>query len=241
MKSVFEKLAGPFKEFGFFAGLLYGIDRILVQSHSGFRLYNYELMVQPITDKPLIPQNLSKSIEIREIERGDPVLVWMPVPPEILKSRFEQPTVCLGAFQKGKIIAYLWLCFGPYQEDEVRCTFVPLPETEAVFDFDLYVAPESRLGIGFLGIWDGASKYLRARGIRFSFSRVSRYNLASRRAHKHFGWKRVGRALYLKARWCQIMVATIAPYLHLSFSQSGSPLIRLRPGALLQELPGSNA
>ena len=48
---MWSKLAGPFREFGFFAGLLYAIDRVLRRLSPNLRLYAYELMVQPITDK----------------------------------------------------------------------------------------------------------------------------------------------------------------------------------------------
>ena len=155
----------------------------------------------------------------------------MPVPAEILERRFRQPTRCLGAFQNGRFVGYMWLCFGPYEEDEVRCTFVPQPATEAAWDFDMYVFPGDRLGLGFARLWDEANRYLRERGVRFSCSRVSRYNTASRRAHEHFAWKRLGRALYLKGRRWQGMTATVFPYLHLSFGEYARPRLELRADA----------
>ena len=44
-----QKLAALFKEFGFFAGLLYLSDRFLASISPSLRLYFYDIMVQPIT------------------------------------------------------------------------------------------------------------------------------------------------------------------------------------------------
>jgi hypothetical protein len=231
-----DKLTSPFKEFGFFAGLLYAIDRVFLRLSPHLRLYFYELMVQPIPEKPLLPVRFAKGIEIREIKCGDPELDLMPVRPEIKQLRFEQNAICLGAFQKGKFIGYIWFCFRAYEEDEVRCTFMLTPEDQAVFDFDLYLFPEYRMGLGFIGIWNGANAFLRSRGIKFTFSRVTRFNLASRRAHEHLGWKCVGRTVFLQVWRFEFMVATIFPYLYASLRKSGRARLRLRPDALLSEI-----
>jgi len=208
------------------------VSRLLSRTSPNLGLFYYELMVQPITDKPLIMGRLARLVETREIKQADPEIEFMPVRPEILESRFKQNAICIGGFQKGKFIGYIWFCFRGYEEDEVRCRFVLTPEAESVFDFDLYIFPEHRLGLGFLGIWDGASRFLRSHGIRFSFSRLTRFNLASRRAHEHLGWKRAGSALFFKAWRMQVMVATVFPYLHLSLRNSGRPQLRLHADAL---------
>lgn len=227
-----HKLTSPFKEFGAFAGLLYLLDRLLVRISPKLRLYFYEIMVQPIPDQPLLPPRLTRHLEMREIRRGDPEVALMPARPDIKESRFAQQALCLGAFQKGRLIGYIWFCFRSYEEDEVRCTFVLTPEAAAVFDFDLYIFPEHRLGLGFAGIWNGANGFLRSRGIRYTFSRLTRFNLASRRAHQHLGWKRIGHTLFLHAGRLQVMAATIFPYLHLSLRKSGRVRLRLRPDVL---------
>lgn len=231
-----DKLTSPFKEFGLLAGLLYVIDRVFLRISPSLRLYFYELMVQPIPEKPLLPVRFAKGIEIREIKRGDPEVDLMPARPEIKESRFEQNAICLGAFQKGKFIGYIWFCFRAYDEDEVRCTFVLTPEDQAVFDFDLYLFPEYRMGLGFIGIWNGANAFLRSRGIKFTFSRLTRFNLASRRAHEHLGWKCVGRTVFLQVWGFEFMVATIFPYLYLSLRKAGRARLRLRPDILLSEV-----
>jgi hypothetical protein len=226
------------REFGLFAGLLYTIDRLFSRLSTELRLYVYQLMVQPIPDRPLLSARFTKQLEIREIGRGDPEVALMPARPEIKESRFRQNAICLGAFHKGRFIGFIWFCFGAYEEDEVRCTYVLPAGDRAVFDFDLYLFPEHRMGIGFIGLWNGANEFLRNRGVRFSFSRLTRFNVASRRAHDHLGWKRVGNAIFLRAWGLEFMVATVSPYLHISLAKSQRVRLRLPPDVLLSEVLG---
>ena len=66
----------------------------------------------------------------------------MPARPEIKEARFRQNALCLGTFVKGQLVGYIWFCFGSYEEDEVRCTYVLVNPNQSVFDFDLYILPE---------------------------------------------------------------------------------------------------
>jgi hypothetical protein len=229
---MFRRLTSSFREFGLFAGLLYAIDRVFCRLSPGLRLYFYHLMVQPIPDKPLLPARLTRQLEIREVKRGDSEVAVMPARPDIKESRFEQNAICLGAFRNNQFIGYIWFSFSAYEEDEVRCTYVLPAWGQAVFDFDLYLFPEHRMGIGFIGIWNGANEFLRSRGIKFSFSRLTRFNVASQRAHDHLGWKLVGRTVFLKVWDLQLMVATIFPYLHLSAGKTQRVRLKLRPDVL---------
>jgi hypothetical protein len=231
---ILQRLLSPFREFGLFAGLLYMMDRAMGRLSSRLRLFYYELMVQPIPEAPILPERLGHLIEVREIREGDAELDRMAVRPGVLPARFRQNAVCLGAFQKGELVGYMWFCHGAYEEDEVRCTFVVTPQAEAVFDFDFHIFPEHRLGLGFAALWDGANRLLRGRGVRHSFSRVSRFNLASRNAHAHLGWKLAGRAFFLQAWRCEVGVATVYPFVHVSIRESSRMPLRLRPDALLE-------
>ena len=230
-----QRFAGPFREFGFFAGLLYAIDRTFIRLFPACRLYFYEIMVQPIPDTALLPPRFSKQLEIREIKQGDAEVNFMPPPPAIKEFRFRQNALCLGAFRKGELIGYIWFCLRSYDEDEVRCTFVLTPADESVFDFDLYLFPEHRMGLGFVGLWNEANKFLHSRGIRYAFSRLTRFNLASRRAHQHLGWKRVGRTIFLQTGPVELMVGTISPYFHVSLAKSSRVRLKLSPDVLLAD------
>ena len=228
-----RRITSPFREFGLFAGLLYSVDRLLVRISPLVRLYFYELMVQPIGTKQLLPSRLTSRLQWREIRRGDPEIELMPARPEIKQSRFDQNAVCIGAFLDGQLIGYLWLCFKAYEEDEVRCTYLTTPAELAVFDFDLYVLPEHRMGLGFLGVWSGVSEFLKSRGVKYTFSRLTRFNVASRRAHEHLGWKRVGRVMFIRIGAAELMVGSVFPYLHLSVAQDNRVKLMLKPEILL--------
>jgi hypothetical protein len=184
-------------------------------------------MVQPLGDKPLLPERFSKRLEVREIRAGDPALELMPPPARIRQARFAQQAVCLGGFRDGRLIGYLWFCRGAYDEDEVRCTYVIAPENDSVFDFDFYIFPEYRMGVAFAALWQGAAEYLRARGVRHTFSRLTQFNLSSRRAHDHLGWRPVGRAIFVQLGPVELMAATLPPYLHVSLPSTRRVRLRL--------------
>lgn len=232
--SLVKKFVAPFREFGPVDGVLYAIDRALSTLSPRLHLHVYDLMVQPIVDKPLLPRRLNTRFEIREIKAGDPEISRMPVRPEVMEARLAQHATCLGAFKNGVFIGYMWFCNPAYDEDEVRCTYLLGPVQESVFDFDFYLFPEHRMGLGFAALWNGANEFLRNRGIRYTFSRLTRFNKASRRAHEHLGWKVVGCALFLQAWNLEIMLATLSPYFHVSTAKANRVELTLVPDVLKQ-------
>ena len=227
-----SRISGPFKEFGLFGGSLYVVDRVLGMLSARTRLYYHYWMVQPIANKPLLPEKYLEEVTIRKVEQGDPLLERMPIRPEILRSRFEQNAICLALFMKGDFAGFIWFCFGRYEEDEARCTFVLEPEKESVFDFNLYLFPKYRGGIGFLALWDCASRYLRERGIRYSYSRLTAYKQRSAKSHSHFGWKRLGTAVVLRLWALEVIFASRAPYIYVSLKDSSRLPIKLTAEAL---------
>lgn len=237
MSRLLQRLKAPFDEFGWAAGTLYLIDRALRSASSKLGLQVYEFMVQPINGQPLLPASLARNLSFEEIGPDHPDLAQMPALEDIKRRRFEQGARCLGAYRKGELIGYLWYAAGRYEEDEVRCDYVLEDAAASVFDFDLYVLPKHRLGIGFLGIWHGANEVLAARGVRYTFSRLTRFNTASRRAHAHLGWKRVGSGVFLCLGQVEVMASTLAPYLAVTFRRGQRVTLRLRPDVLMQPAP----
>lgn len=233
--SLLQRLAGPFREFGAVAGSLYMIDRAMRSLSPRLGLQVYEFMVQPIGGKPLLPPNLSKNLTVRPIREGDPEVAAMPAREEIKARRFEQGAHCLGTYRKGQLIGYMWYARERHEEDEVRCDYVLAEPATSVFDFDFYVLPQHRLGVGFLGVWHGANEVLSAQGVRYTFSRLTRFNTASRRAHAHLGWKRVGSGVFLQAWGLEVMVSTVAPYAAITFGPRQRVTLRLRPDVLERE------
>ena len=220
------------KELGLISAFLYGLDRVLVRLGTGIRIFRYDLVAQPVPGQRRVALPRGRSFVVREIGRSDPALRAMPLTPAVVDYRLRQPTVCLGAFKGEQLIAYLWLCLGPYEEDEVRCRFVPIPEGEAVWDFDVYVFPVYRSGRVFARLWDEANCYLHARGVGWSMSHISAFSPNSLAAHRRLGARRIGHANFLRWRGVQIMMASVPPYLHLALGGSRHPEVRLcGPGA----------
>jgi hypothetical protein len=228
---LWRRALGPFKEFGLWAGTLYVLDRGLRTLSPQLGLYVYELMEQPIDGRPLLPARLAQNLEFVEIGSGHPAIAQMPALPEIKASRFAQGSRCLGVYRRGVLLGYIWWCPKRYDEDEVRCTFQLQPADASVFDFDLYVLPEHRLGIAFMAIWHGANQWWHAMGVRHSFSRVTLFNLPSRRAHARLGGRRVGRAFFLQLWGVEAMVSTTRPYVGMSWRAGRRMVLKLLPSS----------
>ena len=96
------------------------------------------------------------------------------------------------------------------------------------------------MGLAFVALWNGANAFLSSRGIRYTFSRLTRFNTASRRAHRHFGWKHVGRALFLQLGRFEMMLATVAPFAGISFAATSRLRLTLWPD-VLKASPGTPA
>lgn len=227
-----RRVLGPFKEFGLWVGALYVVDRLLRSVSPQLGLYVYELMVQPITGKAMLPANLAKNLQFVEIGPGHPDLALMPARDDIKQARFEQGAQCLGVYRKGQLLGYIWFSTDRYLEDEVRFTYELAVPAQSVFDFDLYVLPEHRLGIAFMAIWHGANLYLHRKGVRYTFSRLTRFNLASRRSHARLGWGRVCRTAVLKLGRIELQIVDMRPFVRLVWRAEQRTTLRLWPTVL---------
>jgi hypothetical protein len=221
-------LAQMLQQWGWFNLGLFVLNRIIVTlSRGSWRLYRYHLIAQPVPSAALLPSGRGKKIEIRLIDEQDEVIGQFPRPAEAIRERFRQGAKCLVAFKEGQFVGFLWLLLGSYQEDEVRARYTPLPKERAAWDFDVYVEPDCRLGFTFLRLWDEANKFLTDKGISWSCSRISAFNTGSLNAHAHFGTLSLGSAIFFYAGRCQVTIASIPPYFHLSSYPGSFPEFRL--------------
>ncbi|MDD2720468.1 MAG: hypothetical protein PHH47_04095 [Gallionella sp.] len=138
-----------------------------------------------------------QSIEVRELYRDDPLCLQLGRPAEVIQARFDQGGHCYAAFRKGQLAGYLWLNFGKYQEDEVRCTFVLSPFDKSAWDYDVYVFPPHRLSYTFPRLWEHANGVMAARGVAASYSRIAYYNTASLGSHSKLGSRVIGSIYFL--------------------------------------------
>lgn len=233
-----RRATGPLHEFGFVDGAVYVVGRVLRGRATG--LYVYDLMAQPIGGHPLLAPNRLKNMRFAPIGRGHPDIDRMPARDDIKAQRFEQGAECLGAYRNEVLIGFVWFSTPVYEEDEVRCTFQLVQPERSVFDFDMYVFPEYRMGTAFMAVWHGANALLHERGVAYTFSRVSRFNAGSRRAHMQLGAVRIGVASFLKLWRLEAMVASVAPWIALSWGASQRVVLRLAPPDVQQQLDASN-
>jgi hypothetical protein len=237
-----HRALGPFREFGAFAGTLYVLHRLLRAVSLRCGLFPYELMAQSVPNEPLLPARRVQHLQFIEIGPGHPDIAMMPARDDIKRQRFEHGAMCLGAYRKGALIAYVWFCRDRYFEDEVRCTYELADPARSIFDFDLFVMPEHRMGTAFVALWHGANEFLRQRGIQHSFSRMTRFNSASRRSHARLGALRVGRVLFVQLYAVELMLATLSPFVGVTWT--GSRRLRLRleaPPALQTRAEGAGS
>ena len=218
------------RHLGWLNGCLYTLARLLTMvSCDRIRLHKYYLMMQPVPEKCWLPSHRGRSFEIRQVAEFDPVIRQFPRPGWVASTRFKQGAVCLAALREGTLVGFLWLLLGSYQEDEVRCRYVPLPVGKSAWDFDVYVEPEHRNGIVFLKLWDEANRFLVAHQIQWSLSRISAFNSGSILSHTRMGAQRIGAATFLSIGSWQMSVSTVPPYIHFSTHVDSFPTFALNP------------
>jgi len=218
------------QQWGWFNVSLFLLNKLLIAVSKGTcRIYRYYFVAQPVAQSPLLPPGRGRKIEIRLIHEQDQIVWEFPRPGPAIYARFQQGAKCLVALKEQRFVGFLWLLLDSchFQEDEVRARYSPLPAERTAWDFDVYVAPESRLGLAFPRLWDEANRILTENGIAWSCSRISAFNSGSLSAHAHFGTLPLGSAIFFCAGRWQITVATISPYFHLSSQPDSFPEFRL--------------
>ncbi len=176
------------REMGTTDALFYIAKRIItLLSFSRCRLIRYLIVAQPVPDKPILPSRRGAKIKVKEVRLGDPLIEAFPVPLSVTEERYSQGARCLVALENECFVGYLWFIADKYVEDEVRLHYI-LPESPlSVWDFDVYVCPKFRMSFVFLRLWDEAFSIFRTENIKYSYSRISAFNPASRASHKRLG------------------------------------------------------
>jgi hypothetical protein len=231
-------LSHMLKQWGWFNFILFALNRLLFNLTNGsIRFYRYHVVAQPVQKASLLPSGRGKKIEIRLIGEQDEIIREFPRPAAKIRERFEHGAKCLVAFKEKQFIGFLWLLLDSYQEDEVRARYSPLPKGQAAWDFDVYVVPDSRLGLTFLRLWDEANRFLRENNILWSCSRISAFNTESLGAHARLGAIFLGSAIFFYVGRWQMTLASLSPYFHLSSSSSSFPEFRLDTQGLGEARP----
>jgi hypothetical protein len=218
-----------FKRFGLFDGCLYALNVFADRYLGGFILARrYFLMAQPLKIPIKLPKRLGSSLRVASIDTESADLAKLPRPYPVLLGRLESGSVCLGVYLGKDLAGFIWLHVGNYVEDEVRCTYVPKPENQSAWDYDIFVDPAHRNSFVFLKLWLAAIEYLHDQGRSWTFSRISAFSPESIAAHARLGAKKIGTALFVKIGSAQICFATVPPYVDLSGRNGVGPEFTLR-------------
>ena len=219
---MFAKARQLINELGLSNSCFYVIDRLCRRfSNGNCYLIRYLIVSQPISSKSLLPAKRGSKFIIREVVLGDPVISKFPVPEKVICERFAQNAKCFIAEKENDFVGYIWIVHQKYAEDEVRAIYF-LPDGNSVWDFDVYITPQYRLGPAFLKLWDHVNAILIRKGVNCSFSRISAFNPGSKHAHERLGAKILYKANFLVLGRLQITVLGCAPYLHVSTKKNVS-------------------
>jgi len=206
------------KSLGLINYVLYVFNRILNKlSFNKIRIIKYYFFAQPVPIDPIIKTIKKRNIKVHEILRDDFIVRQFPRPAKVIEERFNQQARCFTAIKNdNEFIGYIWICENEYLEDEVRCNFIPYPEKDAVWDFDVYITPENRLSLAFPLLWDYTNKVLNNKQYSWTISRISAFNPVSLSVHKKMGARIVGSAIFFCFGNVQLLISSIRPFISIS-------------------------
>ncbi len=223
-----KQLAQLVHQLGSINASLYLANRMTALLSIKLFFNKYYLVAQSLNTQPLLPKNKGQLLRIVELLPDQLDSHPCPRPRAVLADRYRQGAVCIAAYKGEEFAGCIWYVKPRYQEDEVRCLY-DLQSEHAVWDFDVYVVPKFRLSPVFLKLWDEVSAKLLAENCYWSLSRISAFNAMSLSSHKRLGAKVLGWAVFTQLGSIQLTIATVRPYLHVSFSENSFPTFNLQP------------
>ncbi|MBW7931249.1 MAG: GNAT family N-acetyltransferase [Gammaproteobacteria bacterium] len=224
--ALWQRLCRPLRTLGPLDGSLYLIAAALARITGGrCQLHRYYLVAQPVPE--IAGDRAGSPQAIRRIDPADAVIGQFPRPPAVITERFATGGECLVAENGDRFAGYLWISRDSFDDPDQRCRFELLPASRCVWDYDVYIAPEFRLGRTFLRLWQGANAYLSSQGIGWSVSQISAFNRGSLAAHQRLGCIRKASSTFIVIGGMQLSIFTMPPYLHLSCSPHTQPTVRV--------------
>lgn len=214
-------------EVGFFTTLLHVASRTLSRLDHRVALHDLLLYTQAVQATPQLPAARGASIEVRTFSGEQAMDAGLPCPAEHAVARRRNGMHCLAAYREGRLIGFHWLNLESHDDEMVRAHYVPLPEGRSAWSFDMQVDPAHRGGLAFARLTDATSALLRAHGRTEVASYIAASNRGAIGAEERLGGRRLGRAVHLKLGPLQLLVASLPPYLHLSVSDRGAPIMQV--------------
>ena len=221
-----QRLAASIAQLGWRDSAWLAMARLLAMVPGGrCALYRYQFVAQAVAPGSLC-RGRGQAISVA------PCLAEADLPPGperrsgVLGERYRQGAQCLVARSApgAAMAGWIWLLRHGCQEDEVRARYA-LASDQSSWDLDVWVHPEQRGGLVFARLWEEANSVLHAQGVRWSCSRISRFNRASLGAHARLGTHALGTATFMRCGRWQWMAASVPPYLHLSRRHDDVPCL----------------
>lgn len=207
---------------------LYGLHRLLERLSAGrARVVPYAFVAQPIGSGALAAVRDDPRTVVGIAAPSSAVVSDFPRPPEVIRWRFESGATCYVATVKDRFAGFIWIRRDGYEEDEVRCHYLLSDPQRSVWDFDVYVTPEHRLGRTMGRLWKAVDEDLMRNGVRWSMSRISLFNSASLAAHARLGARTIYTGIFVVAGPMQLALFSRSPYVHFGVGQSSSPTLQL--------------
>ena len=217
VSALWRRAAASIAQLGWRDSAWLGLARMLARVPGGrCALHRYQFVAQAVAPGSLCGGR-GQGIAVAPCAAFDDLPPGPERPPAVLRERYRQGAQCLVA-RRGRqppMLGWLWLLRHGCEEDEVRARYV-LTSPASSWDLDVWVHPAQRGGLVFPRLWEEANRVLHAQGVRWSCSRISRFNRASLNAHARLGTHALGTATFLRCGRWQWMAASLPPYLHLS-------------------------
>lgn len=228
-----RRVAANIAELGWLDALFFLAGRALSSlTKNRVRIVRYYLVAQPVpSEAPIARPSLKTTVSF--VAQEDPLVEQFPRPADVIARRYQCGSRCLSARAGDRFAGFIWLARGGYDEDMVRCRYEFTHPRESAWDFDVYVAPEFRLGRTFSRLWDAANQQLRLDGVNWSFSRIESSNHGSLLAHARLGTRKLFSVTFFCIGPLQLTLTSVAPYIHLSTSVRSYPTVRISPPTLL--------
>ena len=225
IKIKLSNLAALYEELGTGAFFAFCIHKALsrVGKKNAFQYYHF--YSQPIGPSQAHNPKRTSAFTFTWHESFSPLMLQLPRPEHRLRDRFKQKTTCVLGAKGGQLVSCAWFAYEGYEEDEVWCRYEFPNSPDSVWDYDVFVAPDYRLGRAFHLTWQAAASRLYNAGYRRTLSRISAYNPNSLRSHERLGAQRCGSAMYLRLGRIQIMASNKAPYLQITANRKGRPVL----------------
>lgn len=217
-----------FNQLGTINACLYLSNRLANIFPINLSFNKYYFVAQLLNKKSLLPESKGQHIQVFELPYSATTHHPSPRSTAKILNRYKQGAVCLVAYKNNDFAGCLWYAKSRFREDDVRCLY-ELVSDQTAWDFDVYVKPKFRLSPVFLKLWDTTSAKLLSEGCLWSLSRISAFNAISLSSHKRMGAKVIGWAVFTSLGTLQITIASIRPFLHISFSEASFPIFKLHP------------